>query len=345
MLQRALRGSHSTLPRTWSPTVVGLVVGWALWLGAMPGLPLGESRAEGERQAFVLGLRDKALRTPDGARALEERLRARLSAAHLFDHRTRIDREHGEVWIEVASDMTPDALQTLLIARGEASFVPVGGGGELLADLRDSLPGGVELVYGRGPREVDLYLFSPDREPLERYVAQLALGEYRVVVGPTGRGDVEQGFRTYLIPSDGKTLGLNGLEAVQVHDGVFPNYHWVRAFWTDLDQIEVEGRLAGRAGLQTFTEGIAPGRMLLSVDGRVWASIGVHRPQEDGQLSIQVSAPTAQLQRDTARLIAAFLADDAHPCEIVVVATGARALPPDPRRTRERPRQELRPER
>lgn len=309
------------------PLLVAVVLGMAVWAGVLPP-GQGALQAQETRYTFLLGLQDKALRSSEGAQALEDRLIGRLNAAHLFDHRTRIDRKRGEVWVEVGTELSEEVLLTLLTGRGDAEFLPVARGGEVLGDLRGALPEGVELVYGRGARELDIYLYSADRATLEGWVSQLALSDYRMFVGPTGRGDVDAGFRSYLVARTAKVLGVSGLEAVQLHDGVFPNYHWVSAFWVDTERSEVEGRLAGRAGLQAMTGALTPGRMLLAVDGRVWATMSIQRNHEEGQLAIRVTSSSRQAQRDAARIIAAFLAGEVHPCDIVVVSKGDSAAAP-----------------
>ncbi len=280
-----------------------------------------EARAEQtlRRVKWVLGLKDPAMRNADGAEALLQRLRARLLAAHLSEFDLRIDRKHSEVSLEVTTDLDEATLRRLLLSRGEVAVWAATGGVETLADLRDLLPEGVEIVYGRQDGRLDVHLTSADREALERFAGKLSLADHQVFVGPTRPGDPTTPYRTWLVERDAAPLGLDGLGAVQLRAGLHPAYYGVQAFWGDAPQARPGGPLAGGAGLLALTEAAAPGTLLFVVDGAIEATLRVVQPVDDGRLTLRPAGVTPEEQRAGARLLAGWLAAAPHPCDVVVV--------------------------
>jgi hypothetical protein len=270
-----------------------------------------EAQTKEERLEFLLGLKDPALRNEQGAKALAHRLRDRLRAARLQEHRVEVVAARGEVRVTVETKLPAARLEAMLKARGEVLLVPAASNVKDLKDLAPLLPDGVHLgqrllVSG----ETDLFLHSKRRALLEKTVDKLSLWSFDVVIGPLVEDERRlAGFRTWMLKRGGASLNSKGLEGASVVSGVHPNYHFVTLSWVD----------SGLAALTRESEG---GALLLVVDGVLEHVLSVDRSTEDGQMKVLLPALGASQQLSRAQMMAGVLGSAAHPCEIVVLSAG-----------------------
>jgi hypothetical protein len=297
----------------------------ALW--ALPGWAQDTSEPE---HHFLLGLKDPSRRNEAEARALAERLRARLHAARLPEHRVEVDREHFEVRVEVQSGLKRELVESLLVARGQARIVLAAPSLEDLGKLHGRLPEavspGLELV---GERQ-EIYLQSPDRASLERFAESVSwvLPGQTLAVGPAAWNQEVEGWRTWALSKEALALEGVGLREVELQRGAHPNYYYLITWWDDLSRAEAAalpaGALAGREGLETLIQQAQGRRLLLMIDGRVVLALGEVEEAREGKLMMRLPRVEEARQLLMARQIAGLLASPPHPCALAVIRSETR---------------------
>jgi hypothetical protein len=250
---------------------------------------------------FTLGLKDKALRSRAGAEALEARLYKRLQAAGLHSFRISVDGARGEVRIKLSTDFPAQMIRDLLVQRSVVEVLPVAQGVDVLEDLRELLPPGVTLGRSDVAGVRDTYLYSPNDATLLRYASSIALGDFRVLVGPAQHGGA--GSRTWLVERGAKGV-VGGADAISIDSGAHPNYHYLTAWWKDLPVRR------------------AKERWLVVVDDRVVMEFAGASVADDGRLTVRMPAGPAARQLERAQWLAGRLASP-HPCDVVIVAQSA----------------------
>lgn len=303
-------------------------------LGHVGGVGGAEASPTGlKKHIFKLGLKERSLRNKEGVEALRDRLRARLRAAQLSDYAMSIDVHHNELELTVTTRMGVTRLRELLLARGEVMLVPVSPGGDTLAGLDGLLPAGVEMedeVFGGDP-SANVFLHSADRDGLQRFVGSVVLPEFDVVVAPTYINSSVAGHRTYFVRKNAPVLGSGGLTEVVIHAHTYPNYHFVRAYWSD-DEVKPEQpaqkkHASGASGLLKISRAAAKtGRAILFIDGRPRSVVSVPEAIEDGVLVIRLPVADQTSQREAARFLAGQMASGPHPCEIAIIRADVERL-------------------
>lgn len=291
--------------------LVGLALVW---------LVVGEASAalaqeDDTGRRFVLGLKDPALRNEQGAQALADRLRERLLAARLTEHRIKVDPARGEVEVRVHAPMSPDELRALLTERGQLELVSAAPDPPELGDLRELLPPEVGLGLESGGQGV--FLQANDRAALERFVGGVALSDRRLLVGPMPSGEL--GVRTWVVEQNTGWLGSRGLKLVTLSDGAHPNYHHLTACWGEAPEPHAAApELEGEGGMLTLLQRAQGRKLLVVVDGRLELVLTPPREPEDGCLPLRLPRASPQAQLSQGRRLAALLASP-HPCAVVVV--------------------------
>lgn len=312
--------------RVFIKVILPLIAFTVSWGVASPTLNVaGEAHASPTqatmRHSFLLGLRAPELRNLEGVTALKERVRKRLRAAHLLDYTLELERSRSELKVEVVTSMPRVQLEALLLSKGELRVVPAVKHAELLAGLRGTLPDGVFLGDDLNPEGADdLFLHSENRDVLEMFAAKLVLVGYRIHVGPALQGDSVTGFRTYLVSEGAPVLGSEGLQEVSIQAYTFPNYYFVRAFWSDTPLAGDKVGVSGIARLQSVTSAATSGgRVLVVVDDRVVSVVAVRKEIADGRLVVRLPPAAPEVQRRVATNLAGRIASGPHPCDVVVV--------------------------
>lgn len=281
---------------------------------------------EVKHHQFLLGLKDPALRTEQGARALAERLQARLRAARLQSHKVAVDARRGEVKVEVHTEVPIEEVKTILIAQGQVRLVPSALDVKELEGVKEILPKGLQVGRRNVGRQggSDVFLYGKDRQKLQEMVDKLSLWNYNILVGPVLGSQNAQiaGFRTWLIRQGEPGLGAAGLKAAAIANGTHPNYHYVTIFWGEAPQ--KKGALSGVTGLHALTRAHVGGHLLLVVDGVLEHVVEVTRVAESGQINIILPPGRAEDQLSRARRIAGLLGGGQHPCEIVLISARTR---------------------
>ncbi len=268
----------------------------AILLISWTGLVADEAHAQSHRCDYVLGIKDKSLRTTAGAKALSKRIHDRLLAARLPDHTLTVDGPRAEVKLTVVSDLPPALLRDLVLAPSHVELLHAHHDEPLLEGLQDLLPKGVTLGRGRVGQKSDIYLYGPNTKTLETFADSVALSDFRLVVGPLGAA----GARTWLVRRDEKGR-IGAADVVDIAAGAHPNYHYLTVWWQD--------RPASNPG----------DHLLLVVDGRVVTDLGVVPPSDEGRIILRMPADVARAQLQRARWLAGRLAAP-HDAEVVVVS-------------------------
>ena len=268
----------------------------AILLIAWTGLVADEAHAESFRCDFVLGVKEKSRRTNAEAEALSKRIHKRLLAARLPDHTLTVDGLRSEVKLTVVTDLPVDTLRDLVLSASRVELLRARHDEPLLEGLRGLLPRGITIGRGSAGAQADTYLYGTDTEKLEKFADQIALSDYRVLVGAVGA----KGARTWLVLRD-DAGELGAADAVEIASTAHPNYHYVTAWWED--------RAPANAGE----------RLLLAVDGRVVSDLGAVPPTDDGRIILRMPPGTAKAQLQRARWLAGRLAAP-HNADIVVVS-------------------------
>jgi hypothetical protein len=274
---------------------------------------------------FLLGLKEAPLRTEPQARALAARLRQRLLAARLPDHRIQVNARRAEVKVEVQTSLRRELVQSLLTARGAVRIVSVSPASEDLSRLRANLPPQVTLGWEQLGDRQEVFLQSEDRSTLARFVESVSwvLPSQKLVVGPSSPSGEAEGWRTWVLAKDGLELGKAGLREVKLGDGGHPYYHYVTAWWGELTAAQSEalpeGVLGGSAGLEAMTRDSQGRRLLLMVDGHAVLALGQVPVSDKGSLMLKLPQGGPERQLNYGRQVAAMMASQAHPCPLVVV--------------------------
>lgn len=274
---------------------------------------------------FLLGLKEASLRTEPQAKAMAARLRERLIAARLPDHRIEVNARRAEVKVEVQTSLRRELVQSLLTARGEVRIVSVSPATEELSRLRANLPPQISLGWEQIGDRQEVFLQSEDRSALARFVESVSwvLPSHKIMVGPASPSGEAQGWRTWVLANDGLALGKEGLREVKLGDGLHPYYHYVTAWWGELTPAQAkaqpEGVLGGSGGLEAMTRESQGRRLVLLVDGHIVLALGEVPVSEKGSLMLKLPQGTPERQLSYGRQVAAMMAGDAHPCPVVVV--------------------------
>ncbi|MBH23638.1 MAG: hypothetical protein CMH57_04045 [Myxococcales bacterium] len=285
-----------------------------------------------KKHTFKLGLKDPRLRNKDGIEALQARLRARLRAAQLTDYTMSLDVPHSELEVAVTTRVSNARLRELLLSRGDVVLMPISPSGDTLAGLDGLLPAGVEFAdeVFSDKAAPSVFLHSADRDALKRFISSIVLPEYNVFVAPTYINSAVAGYRTYFVRKDAPVLGSDGLIEVSTHAHTYPNYYFIRAYWSD-DEVKASqaasGRATGAAGLLKISRAAATtGRALLLIDGQPRSVVSVPEPIEDGSLVIRLPVADQTSQREAARFLAGQMASGPHPCEIAIIRADVERL-------------------
>lgn len=276
--------------------------------------------AAGESHAFVLGFKDPELRTEEQLLAMERRLRARLLAAQILDHRIKVDRRDVEVRVDVTSTLSRKVLRELLTARGQMRIVAARPGPEAFEGLRASLPEKVAIGYRRTRGETDVFFYGEDRATLAEVARKISMWDQELLIGPPARDDQVKGWRTWLIAAEGAQLDARGLDAVKIVAGTHPNYHHIVAHWSRASSDDAHP--VGQKALRQMTDADGSVHLLLVIDGRLEHIIQVGDVVLDGQLHILMPPGSDRDQFAAAQRWAALMAAPPHPCEIVVIRQG-----------------------
>ena len=280
-------------------------------------LPPGVCAAQdgAARVEFLFGLKQPELRTEEGAKALAQRVRARLRAAQLQEHKVEVVARNAEVRVSVQTSASMADLRTMLTSRGEVKLVPAVMDVNELKDIVPLLRGGVQLGQRQTALgELDLFLHSKKRGALEEAVKKLSFWNFDVVIGPLLGDDTRvEGFRTWMIQRGGPSLGSKALDGASVVSGTHPNYHFVALSWSQASD-------DGASALMSLT-GKEGGALLLLVDGVLRHVVELGQGAQSGQMKVLLPAMSARDQLQRARLTAGILGSAAHPCEIVVLSS------------------------
>lgn len=313
-----------------------LVVGLGVFFGALSG-----ASAEELEHHFLLGLKAPSMRTRVEATKLAERLRTRLQAARMPNFRVSVDKDRPEVRVKVHTELGRRFVQRILTARGEVLLVPVAPNKEELQELKSSLPPDVMLGFDPFGAEDGYYLLSDKRSKVEQVARGLSLAGFHIFVGAVPSGEVDEGYRTWLVADGASALTQEGLASIAITSGSHPNYYYLTANWSDQvaknagapaklankkhwgDAKDLFGssskRVGGASGLEIVSREAEGRRLLLLVDGHPVLALRRTSVTTEGQLTIPVLGKSAKDQFTVARQIAAMMSTAPHPCALAVI--------------------------